>query len=88
MFSIGQVNPEDASFRACDIEAEGSYCRFVIHDNRLVGAVLLGDTKLTATVKEAVEGKKDLSEFVGSVQPLMSGPAADEMGKLRYGDGS
>ncbi len=88
MFSIGQVNPEDASFRTCDHEAEGDYFRFVFRDNRLVGAVLLGDTKLTAAVKEAVEGKKELSEFVGSVQPLMGGPAADEMKKLRQGDGA
>ena len=65
LFSIGQVNPEDASFRTFDQEADGRYFRFVFRDNRLAGAVLLGDTKLTATVKKAVESRSDFSELLG-----------------------
>ena len=42
LFSIGQFNPQDASFRTFDQEADGRYCRFVFRDNRLVGAVLAG----------------------------------------------
>ena len=64
LFSIGQINPEDASFRTFDHEADGCYFRFVFRDNRLVGAVLLGDTKLTATVKKAVESGADFSELL------------------------
>ena len=64
LFSIGQINPEDASFRAFDHEADGRYFRFVFRDNRLVGAVLLGDTKLTAAVKKAVESGADFSELL------------------------
>jgi nitrite reductase (NADH) large subunit len=64
LFSIGQVNPEDASFRTFDQETDGRYFRFVLRDNRLAGAVLLGDTKLTATVKKAVESRSDLSELL------------------------
>lgn len=61
LFSIGRISPEDASFRTFDQEADGRYFRFVFRDNRLVGAVLLGDTKLTAPVKKAVESGTDFS---------------------------
>ena len=64
LFSIGQVNPGDASFRTFDHEADGRYFRFVFRDSRLVGAVLLGDTKLTAQVKKAVESGADFSELL------------------------
>ena len=61
LFSIGQVNPEDASFRTFDQEADDRYFRFVFRDNHLAGAVLLGDTKLAAAVKRAVESRGDFS---------------------------
>ena len=64
LFSIGQINAEDASFRTFDHEADGFYFRFVFRDNRLVGAVLLGDTKLTAKVKKAVESGVDFSKLL------------------------
>ena len=61
MFSIGQFEPGDASSAVYDREADGSYRRFVFHDNRLVGAILLGDTSLTAPVKRAIETQRDFS---------------------------
>ena len=64
LFSIGQINPEDASFRTFDQEAGSHYLRFVFRDNRLVGSVLLGDTTLTAAVKKAVEGNRDFSDLL------------------------
>jgi nitrite reductase (NADH) large subunit len=64
LFSVGQFNPEDASFRTFDHEAAGSHSRFVFRDNRLVGAVLLGDTKLAATAKHAIETRADYSELL------------------------
>ena len=64
LFSIGRINPEDASFRTFDHEADGCYFRFVFRDNRLVGTVLLGETKLTATVKRGVESGADFSELL------------------------
>ncbi len=64
LFSIGQVNPEDASFRTFDQEADGRYSRFVFRDNHLVGAVLLGGTQLVATVKNAVESRRDFSALL------------------------
>lgn len=61
LFSIGHVTAEDGSFEAIEQEIHGRYFRFVFRDTRLVGAILLGDTKLTARVKEAVESGEDFS---------------------------
>ncbi|MGA2068178.1 MAG: FAD-dependent oxidoreductase [Thermoguttaceae bacterium] len=70
LFSIGQINPEDASCRTFDHEADGCYFRFVFRDNRLVGAVLLGDTKLTAAVKKAVERGADFSKLLAKCRTV------------------
>jgi nitrite reductase (NADH) large subunit len=64
LFSIGQVNAADASFQVLDQEAETSYFRFVFRENLLVGAVLLGDTRLTAAVKSAVESRRDFAPLL------------------------
>ncbi len=37
------------------------FYHFVFHDNRLVGCILLGDTKPRGPVKRAVEDGTDLS---------------------------
>jgi nitrite reductase (NADH) large subunit len=66
LFSVGQFNPQDASFRAFDEEADGRYFRFVFRENRLVGAVLLGDTRLASTVKKAVESDTDYSALLAT----------------------
>ncbi len=67
LFSIGQINPGDAGSRVIDQERDGCYLRFVFRDNHLVGTVLLGDTTLTAAVKETVESKRDCSELLAKV---------------------
>ena len=66
LFSIGQINPGDAGFRTFDHEAEGRCFRFVFRENRLVGAILLGDTRLTAAVKKAVENGTDCSRLLAT----------------------
>jgi nitrite reductase (NADH) large subunit len=65
MYSIGVVTPEDASSEVLSHEtADGHFYRFVVRDNALVGAILLGDTGLTAHVKALVESKTDLSDLL------------------------
>ena len=64
MFSIGQIMPEDAGFQVIDQETDGRYCRFVFHENRLVGAILLGDMQLMSATKKAVEEKRDCSSLL------------------------
>ncbi|UCG57152.1 MAG: NAD(P)/FAD-dependent oxidoreductase [Phycisphaerales bacterium] len=64
MFSIGQIEPEDASYDVIDQETDGEYLRLVFHDSHLVGAILLGDAKAAPHVKKAVEGKADFSPLL------------------------
>jgi len=73
LLSIGRFEPEDGSFRVVEQEADGTYYRFVFHDSRLVGAVLLGDTSVSAPVKKAIEGGSDFSGL------LAHGPAASDV---------
>jgi len=61
LLSIGQFEPEDGSFDVIEEESHGRYFRFVFHDGRLVGAILLGDTSIAGSLKKAVEGGSDLS---------------------------
>lgn len=65
MFSIGVVTPSDASYTEIVHEtSDGKYFRFLFRDSLLVGAILLGDAKLTATVTRLVEGRVDLSNLL------------------------
>ena len=64
LFSIGEIEAQDASSEEIDEEIDDRYFRFVFHDSRLVGAILLGDTKLTAAAKKAVEGGTDFSRLL------------------------
>ena len=64
VFSIGHLDPEDASFTAVEEQTDGGYHLFVFRDNRLVGAILLGDTRIAAAVQKAVEETIDLSALL------------------------
>lgn len=71
LFSIGQIAPEHGAFQVIEQEADGRYSRFVFHEDRLVGAILLGDTRLMSATKKAVEEKRDCSSL------LRGSPTAD-----------
>ncbi|MDY0003579.1 MAG: FAD-dependent oxidoreductase [Polyangia bacterium] len=62
LFSIGQIQAEDASYQVLVRQGEGSYEQLVLRDQRLVGAALYGDSRLAAQVKEAVESGLAISE--------------------------
>lgn len=64
MFSIGQFEPQDGSYQSIEREAGDGYMRFVFRDGRMVGAILLGDTSITAAVSKAVTDKTDLSRLL------------------------
>jgi nitrite reductase (NADH) large subunit len=64
LFSIGEVQPQDASYAIFDREDAGNFFRLVFRDNRLVGAVLLGDTRQAATAKHAIETGRDFSALL------------------------
>jgi nitrite reductase (NADH) large subunit len=64
VFSVGQIAPEDARCQVIEEEADDRYVRFVFREGRLVGTILLGDTKLMAPAKRAVEDKQDFSSLM------------------------
>jgi len=64
LFSIGRIEPVDGSYDTIEKQADGKYFRFVFHDSHMVGAILLGDTKLATPVKKAVEGRHDFSDLL------------------------
>ena len=66
MFSIGRIEPEDAGSQVVEREADGRYFRFVFHDDRLAGVILLGDMRLMAATKRAVEEQRDCSSLLRS----------------------
>ncbi|HIJ73499.1 MAG TPA: FAD-dependent oxidoreductase [Candidatus Hydrogenedentes bacterium] len=67
LFSIGTFAPDDASYDVVCAQDDDKYYRFVFRDGQLRGAVFLGDTRLAATAKKAVENRWDCSA------PLRSG---------------
>ena len=61
LFSIGQIEPADAGYEVVEKESDGGYFRFMFRDGCMVGAILLGDTALTAPVTGAIERRRDFS---------------------------
>ena len=61
LFSMGVTTAEDGSYRAVEEERGDAYFRFLFHDGRLAGAILLGDMAPMPAVKQAIETRTDLS---------------------------
>ena len=55
VFSVGQVQPGDGSFRVFERTEGERYVRLVCRDGALVGANLYGDTSLAGPIKDAIE---------------------------------
>lgn len=66
LFSIGEIEAKDASYLALEEERDGHYCRLLIRDQRLCGAILLGEAKAAGVLKKALEARKDLSASLRS----------------------
>ncbi|MBM3500465.1 MAG: pyridine nucleotide-disulfide oxidoreductase [Armatimonadetes bacterium] len=64
LLSVGRFEPEDGSYYVIEEEADGRYARFVFHDGRFIGAVLLGDASAAGAVKKAIESGCECSELL------------------------
>jgi nitrite reductase (NADH) large subunit len=64
LFSVGQIEPEDASYDVVDEEKDGRYVRLVFRDSHLVGAILLGDAEAAPRIEKAIESRMDLSRLL------------------------
>ena len=62
LFSIGQIQPADASMRLFEVLENGSYRGLACHDGQIVGAVLYRDMQLTAPMQQAVEQGQRIQE--------------------------
>lgn len=78
LFSIGVVEPEGVDCEIIDQEQEGKYVRFVFRENRLVGAIHLGDVGPAAVIKKVIEASADLGDLL-ETQPS----AVEFLGELR-----
>jgi nitrite reductase (NADH) large subunit len=66
LWSIGQFEPDDGSYRVFEYEPDGRYFRFVFRDGVLVGSILLGDTTISSGVKKKIEEGVDCSGLLNS----------------------
>lgn len=72
MFSVGQIQPEDGSYEVIDGELNDHYYYFLFHDTHMVGAILLGDTALSAAAKNTVEQGSDCSRLLQGEHDLQA----------------
>jgi len=63
LFSVGQLNLPDASYRLLEKTEKNQYLGLVCRDNHLVGAALFGETRLAGVLKDAVEKEIQLPEL-------------------------
>jgi len=75
MLSIGEFEPADGSYVVIDGERDGAYLRFVFHDSRLVGSVMVGDVSAAQAAKRAVESGVEMTEL------LRATPSADDVAR-------
>lgn len=55
LFSIGEIQASDASFRLLEVTQGATYRGLTCRDGQVVGGVLYGDMRLMGSIKEAVE---------------------------------
>lgn len=65
LFSIGQIQPTDASSRVYEVQDEANYRGLVCHDGQVVGAILYGDMTLLGVMQAAVEAGHRIQELTG-----------------------
>lgn len=63
LFSIGLINPEDASSKVLEYHDNGDYRRLVVRDGAIKGAVLMGDTSFAGRIQEAIEKDTSLANW-------------------------
>ncbi len=80
MTSVGLFEPPDASYDLVEEEQGRAFRRLVFRDARLVGGILLGDTRGAAGLAKAIEKKTDFSAFLAG-SPTPQG-LLDQLGQL------
>lgn len=68
LFSIGKISPTEDEFVIAG-EKDGNYTSFVFGQGLMLGAILIGDNRLSARLKRAIDKQED---FSGKVTPETS----------------
>ncbi len=64
LFSMGNVDEDNCHYSLIEeCEDDKSYKRIFIHDNKIVGAIVIGDTKKSPILKSAIENQTSINEF-------------------------
>ncbi|MBN2527292.1 MAG: FAD-dependent oxidoreductase [Deltaproteobacteria bacterium] len=63
VFSVGHINPQDASANVYEYEQGNVFRRLVVRDGVLTGAVLVGDTAMASQIQEAIDAGTRLSSW-------------------------
>ncbi|MGB9681892.1 MAG: NAD(P)/FAD-dependent oxidoreductase [bacterium] len=68
LFSIGMVNPEEGYEIVSRLDDKRNiYKKFVIKDNKIVGAIVLGERKNVQQIERIIEEEIDISNFKDSI---------------------
>jgi nitrite reductase (NADH) large subunit len=70
LFSLGQVDTPDASYRMIEEATPTAYRALVVRDGRVLGGALYGETDLATDLKDAVERSTPLAEIPGPLGVL------------------
>ncbi len=63
LFSVGQLSLPDASYELIEAEDAAGYRALVARDSHIVGAALVGDTRLAPLLGEAIKAETQLSQL-------------------------
>ncbi len=64
LFSMGNVDEDKCHYSLIEeCEDDKSYKRIFIHDNKIVGAIVIGDTKKSPILKSAIENQTLIDKF-------------------------
>ena len=64
LVSIGNVHPDDGSYLTFEFQERDRYAFLVFRDGHLEGAILLGDTRLSAKLKTLIEKQLSCAELL------------------------
>lgn len=64
LFSIGEVHPTDGSYQVFEDHDRQRYACFVFKNSNLVGAILMGDTRLSPRLKHLIENRVSCTEIL------------------------
>jgi len=66
LYSIGKIAPSEPDEFVIAGERDGNYYSFLLDQSNILGAILIGDTKLSRNIKLSLESKKDYSDVISA----------------------